>query len=64
MVPVPSPWGDWLPTGFNSTDHNSLGPDIQPVFHPAGSMTIQTMGSQLLHKDVVGAVSKALLKSR
>ena len=45
---------DWLPTGFNSTDHNSLGLAIQPVFHPAEHMRIQTMGSQLLHEDIVG----------
>ena len=39
--------------GFNSTD-NSVGLAIQPVFHPGEHTPIQTMGSQLLHKDVVG----------
>ena len=47
-------------TGFNSIDHNSLGPAIQPVFHPAECMPIQTTGHQLLHKDVVGDSIKGL----
>jgi len=51
VASVPS---DWLPTGFNSIDHNPLGPAIQPAFHPAEHMPIQTVGSQLLHKNVVG----------
>jgi len=37
---------DQLPTGFYTIDHNPLGPAIQPVFHPAERMPIQTMGSQ------------------
>ena len=56
MAPVPSPGGhhDRLPTKFNSIDHNSLGLAIQPVFHTAEHTPIQTMNSQLLHKNVVG----------
>ena len=42
------------PAGFNSTDHNSLGSAIQPVFLSAEHTPIHTMGSQLLHKNVVG----------
>jgi len=55
MAPVPSPGGhhDRLPTKFNSIDHNSLGLAIQPVFYPVERTPIQTMGSQLLHKNAV-----------
>lgn len=45
---------DQPPTGFNSIDHNSLDPAIQPLFHPARHTPIQTMGSQLLHENAVG----------
>ncbi|XP_074668081.1 vasculin isoform X1 [Strix aluco] len=38
---------DWLPTGFNSVHHNSLGPAIQPVFYPAKPAIIQASSSQL-----------------
>ena len=34
---------DWLPTGFNSIDHNSLGPAIQLVLHPADCTPIQKL---------------------
>lgn len=33
-------------TGFNSTDHSSLGPAIQPAFHAAERTPVQTAGSQ------------------
>ena len=51
---------DWLPTGFNSIDHNSLGLAIQTVLHPAERTPIQTMGSQLLHENVMGDSVKGL----
>lgn len=63
MAPVLSLGGticDWLPTGFNFIGHNSLGPTIQPVFHSVEHMPIQSVGSQLLHEDVVADSVKGL----
>jgi len=37
-----------------------LGPAIQPVLHPAERTPIQTMGSQLLHENVMGDSVKGL----
>ncbi|KAK4820044.1 hypothetical protein QYF61_017857 [Mycteria americana] len=39
----------WLPTGFNSIHHNSLGSDIQTVFYPAKSTPMQAMSNQFLY---------------
>jgi len=53
---------DQPPTGFNSIDHNSSGPAIQPEVHPAEHTPIQIVGSQLLHEKVVGDSIKGFIE--
>ncbi|KAK4830419.1 hypothetical protein QYF61_011043 [Mycteria americana] len=53
---------DWLPTGFNSTHHNSLGLAIQPVFYPAKYVHVQAISSQFLQENAVGNGVKGFTK--
>ncbi|KAJ7416892.1 hypothetical protein BTVI_34381 [Pitangus sulphuratus] len=51
-----APWNttcDWLPSGFSSINHNSLGLTIQTGFNPAKSALVQAVGCQLLLKNAV-----------
>ena len=60
------PWGTMLvllPTRHCATDHQALGPAIQPVFSPPHCLLIQPISHQLLYKKFTGDSDESLTEA-